>query len=255
MLRAASSKPVGQLRLSGLIDQIQRRLVVPSNPVDVRATLEHVLGRIQLAAVARAPERLSDHLGIWTWFLGEDRLNSIPQPQSSCIAQSRTRASIDEPPSGRPVTEPARIRQWTTAAEHRPRRLHIGSHIEQRIKYGDVIAACGPVQWRLGVGAEPAVGIHIGASRDQTFHYCRAVGEMPWPVGRNVQQRPIALVIAKAGRRKPWMHCEQALKGIKITSLDGLRGCNHTRIVGGNDTNRVLHVWFGRHGCQGISVA
>jgi hypothetical protein len=255
MLRAASSKHAGQLRLSGLIDQIQRRLVVPSNPVDVRATLEQVLGRVQPTALAGTPERLSDHLRTWFWPLAEKGLNSIQQAKCSRIAQPSVRASLDEPLCRCPVTESAGIRQWTTAAEHRPRRLHVGSRIEQRIKYGDVIAACGPVQRCLGVEAVPAVGIHIGASRDQTFHNCRAVGEMPWPVCRSVQQRPIALVIAKAGSCKPWMHCEQALKGFKITSLYGLRGCHHTRIVGGNDANRALHVWLARHGCQGISVA
>ena len=205
--------------------------------------------------MAGAPERLSDHLGIWTWFLGEGNLNSIQQPERSRIAQPGVRTSLDEPPCGSPVAEPSGIGQRAAATQHRSGRLDIGSRIEQRIKHGDVIAACSPVQWRLGMKAEPTVGTDIGASRDQTFHHRRTIAEVPGPVGGCMQQRPIALLVAKAGRRKPRMHSEEALERIKITSLYGRRGFERTRIVGGDYVNRRLHVWLGRHGCQRISVA
>src|SRR5215207_7197236 len=65
VLRPSSSKPCSEIGRGRLIDHIQWGLLVPSDPVEVRASLQQVRGRVPLVAVAGIPEGLSDHLRIF----------------------------------------------------------------------------------------------------------------------------------------------------------------------------------------------
>ena len=116
--------------MSGLIDQIEWRLVIPADPIDVSSTVEEVCGRSHLATVAGTPERLSDHHRIWSRFFGEDCLNPIHQPEGRGVAQPGTRTPLDEPAGSRPVTKSAGIGERAAAAEYGPGRLDVGSRIE-----------------------------------------------------------------------------------------------------------------------------
>ena len=212
VLRASSSKPCSEIGRGRLIDHIQWGLLVPSDPVEVRASLQQVRGRIPLTAVAGTPEGLGDHLRIWSRSFGEDSFDSVQQPEGGSFTQPGTRPSLDESPGRCPIAESTGVGQRAPATEDSSSRLDVGSGIDQRIEHRDVIAARGPVQWRFAVSAEPAVGIHIGASSDQTCHDVRTVGEMPRPVSCRMQQRPVAALIADPGFSEPWVGSEQSLE-------------------------------------------
>jgi len=231
VFRPLRSKPAGQFSFGVLIDEIKRRLLVPSDPVDVRAMSNETLRGSQLASAAGAPKRLSDLLAIRTRSLSEDHLDPIEQPERGGVAQSGGCASFHEPPGGRPVSEAGSIRERSSAAEDCAGCLDIGSCIEQCIEDGDVVAAGGPVQRRLGVMAELAVGIDIATGRYQTSDNRRPVGKVPWPICRRMQQRPIAIGIADAGRREPRVGGEDALERSKIARLYGFGGRHCARII------------------------
>jgi hypothetical protein len=217
--------------LAGFINEIERRFVVPADPVDLRAAVQEILGRSSLATVACIPERHGDHVPIRARFVSEDSLHSIQQPESSGIAQPRTGTSFDESPGRRPVAKPTCIGERAAAAEHSALGLDVSSRIEQRIEYGNVITARGPVQRRFGVRAELAVGVHISSGRDQTFRHRRTIWKVPRPVGGRMQQRPVAVPIANARRRKPWICSEHPLERWEVACLYGLGRRNSTWIV------------------------
>ena len=235
MLRASSSKAGSKIGCGVLIDHIEWRLLIPSDPVDLRASLQQVLGCTPLATVTGTPERLGDHVRIRVRLPGKEGLDSVQQPEGRCIAQPGTCTSLDESSGRCPVAEPARIGEWAPAAEDGSGRLDVSSRIEQCIEHRDVIAACGPVQWRFAVSTEPAVCIHIGASSDQTSHDSRTVGEVPWPVSCRVQQCPVGALIADPCSSEPWVGREQPLQLREVARLYRRRGCDRTRIVGGYD--------------------
>src|SRR5688500_10357674 len=170
MLRASSSKPGSKIGCGVLIDHIEWRLLIPSDPVDLRASLQQILGCTPLATVTGTPKRLCDRARIRFGSLGKEGLDSVQQAEGCCIAQPGMRTSLDESPSRRPVAESACVGEWAPATKDGSGRLDVSPGIEQRLEHRDVIAACGPVQWRFGVSAEPAVCIHIGTSGDQTLH-------------------------------------------------------------------------------------
>jgi hypothetical protein len=96
------------------------------------------------------------------------------------------------------------------------------------------------MQRRLGVRAEPAMGVHISASGNQTLHDRRTVRKVTRPVRGGMQQGPIGIPSADASRGQPWIRTEQPVERIKIASLDGLGGRNRARIIGGHETNGVF---------------
>lgn len=79
---------------------------------------------------------------------------------------------------------------------------------------------------------ELTMGIDVGAGGGETPDNHRTVGKVTWPVGRDMQQRPIAVRVAEAGGRKPRISVEQALEGIKIAGLDSYGGRDDSWIVG-----------------------
>jgi hypothetical protein len=56
VLCALSPKPCSKIRRGGFVDHIQWSLLVPSDPVEVRASLQQVLGRNSLTTMAGTPE-------------------------------------------------------------------------------------------------------------------------------------------------------------------------------------------------------
>ena len=253
MSRTIGSKPLNKIRCGGLIDHIEWCLVVPSEPVDVSASLEQVFGRTPLATVACAPKRLSNHLRIWARRLGKERVHSVKQPEGSGIAQPGMRTSLNESPGRCPVAEPARVGERAATAEDCPSRFDVGSRIKQHIEHGDVITARGPVQRRFGVKAETAVSVHISASSDQAFYHGRTVRKVPRPVGCRVQQSPIAVLVTNPGLCEPWIDGEQPFEPRKIARLYSRRCCHDTRILGGHDGYRIMVTRGAGHGGQPTS--
>lgn len=87
-----------------------------------------------------------------------------------------------------PLLEAACIRQRGTATEHCAGRLDVGTSVEQRVERLDVVATCRPVQGCLLMSStEPRVDLRAGP--DQRRHGHRDVGEVPGPVGGDVEQR------------------------------------------------------------------
>ena len=80
-----------------------------------------------------------------------------------------------------------------------------------------------------------AKGIDIATGRYQTSDNRRPVGKVPWPICRRMQQRPIAIGIADAGRRKPRVGGEDALERSKIARLYGFGGRHCARIISRHD--------------------
>ena len=235
VLRAPGSKPCSEIGRGRFIEHIQWSLLVPSDPVEFRASLQQVLGRTALTAVAGTPEGFGDHLRFWSGSFGENSLDSVQQPEGGSFTQPGACPSLDESPGCCPIAESTGVGQRATATEDSSSRLDVGSGIDQRIEHRDVVAARGPVQWRFAVSAEPAVCIHIGASSDQTSHDNRTVGEVPWPVSCRVQQCPVGALIADPCFSEPWVGSEQPLQLREVASLYRRRGCDRTRIVGGYD--------------------
>lgn len=92
------------------------------------------------------------------------------KPRAAASLSRICAPSLDKRRGRVPVGEPTGISQRRTTAEHGLSGLDVGSCIEHYIKHCEVIAACGPMQRRLGVRAEPAMSVHISASGNQTLH-------------------------------------------------------------------------------------
>jgi hypothetical protein len=105
VLCASISKPCSEIRRGACIDHIQWRLLVPSDPVQVRASRQQIHGCTPLTTMAGTPEGLSDHLRIWARSFGKDSLDSVQQPEGSSLAQSGTRPPLDKSPGRCPVAE------------------------------------------------------------------------------------------------------------------------------------------------------
>src|SRR5688572_26542631 len=106
MFCASSSKPGSKMGCGVLIDHIEWGLLVPSDPVDLSAPRQQVLGCTPLTTVTGAPERHSDHVRIRVGPFGKEGLDAVRQAEGCCIAQSGVRTSLEESPGRRPVTEP-----------------------------------------------------------------------------------------------------------------------------------------------------
>src|SRR5829696_5482380 len=116
MFCASSSKPGSKIGCGVLIYHIEWRLLVPSDPVDLRAPRQQVLSSTPLTTVAGAPERHSDHVRIRAGPVGKEGIDAVQQAEGCCIAQSGVRTSLDESPGRHPVAEPTRVRKRAPAA-------------------------------------------------------------------------------------------------------------------------------------------
>jgi hypothetical protein len=105
VLRASRSKPGREIMRDGFVNHIQWGLLVPADPVEVRAPLQQVLGRTALTTMAGTPEGLSDQLWIRARSFGKNGLDSVQQPEGSSLAEPSTRLSLDESAGRGPVAE------------------------------------------------------------------------------------------------------------------------------------------------------
>jgi hypothetical protein len=112
--------------------------------------------------------------------------------------QRGSRTALDQPVRCLPLSERPGIRERGTVADHAAGRVDVSPGVEQRVQHLDVIAARRPVQRRLGMWPAEA-RVDVGSGLDQGDHGRRAVGEMPRPVRRDMQQRarhPIGIIVA-----------------------------------------------------------
>ena len=115
VLRAPSSKPCSEIGRGRFIEHIQWSLLVPSDPVEFRASLQQILGRTALTAVAGTPEGFGDHLRIWSGSFGENSLDSVQQPEGGSFTQPGACPSLDESPGCCPIAESTGVGQRATA--------------------------------------------------------------------------------------------------------------------------------------------
>jgi hypothetical protein len=105
VLRASSSKPCCEIRRGRFVDHIQCSLVVPSDPVEVCASLQQVLRCIPLTTMAGTPEGLGDQLKIWARSFSKGSLDPVQQPEGSSLAQPGARPSLDQSSGRCPIAE------------------------------------------------------------------------------------------------------------------------------------------------------
>ena len=203
---------------------VQRRLVVPADPVRIGAGPEQELRSAELPAVARLPEGARD-LVVRRRPGGELCRHPVVEPERGGVPELRLRTALDEPARGFPLAESDRVGERRAAADHGSWRLDIGACVEQRIEHLDVVAARRPVQRRLGMRAAVERGIDVGARLDQRRHGGRAVREVAGPVGGDVQQRAAAaLAIAHALRAERRVVAQQPAQHLDLARADRRAG-------------------------------
>jgi hypothetical protein len=105
--------PFGQLVCFAATCGVERGQVVVADPVDVRATLQQVLGRRLLAAVADLPERPGNLDWCRRRRVCEARFEALVQSEGGRVPELDLRAAFDEAAGCVPLSEPAR---WPSAS-------------------------------------------------------------------------------------------------------------------------------------------
>ena len=154
------------------------------------------------------------------------------------MPQAELVAALDESASGVPLTEGGGVVQGSSAADDCAGRLDVRTGVEQRVENLDVVAAGGPVQRGLGVGAVEA-GVDVGAGGDEHADDGGSVGVVAGPVSGDVQQRarhaltPASFgLAAQPGGGEFRVGGEQALELGQLAGADRLGGGDSERVVG-----------------------
>ena len=90
-----------------------------TNPVSVRAVAEQILGRNQLASVARSPESVGHHLCRRRWIAGQVLLNPVHQSERGRLPNRGTGPALNQPACRAPCCESYGVRQGRTSTDHR----------------------------------------------------------------------------------------------------------------------------------------
>ena len=116
----------------------------------------------------------------------EVHFDTVHESESGGVEKARCGASFDQTARGTPLSESNCIGQSRTAAENGTRRFDVRAGIEQCVEGLGVVAARGPMQRRLAVGADERC-VHVGARGDELLDDRTDVWEMARPVRRDVQ--------------------------------------------------------------------
>src|SRR3954465_11359224 len=95
--------------------------------------------------------------------------------------------ALHQPTSRPPLTKCDRVIKGRSPADATPKRFHVSTSINKRVKDLNIIAACRPMQWRLGK-ASSARAVWISTCINKRFDDGRSVGKVAGPVGCDVQQ-------------------------------------------------------------------
>ena len=162
-------------------------------------------------------------------------LDTVDQPKRGRFPSRGRGSSFQQSTRRVPLPERSRVGHGRAAADHRSPGLDVGAGVEQCIQHSDVVAARGPVQWRLGVwAAEPAVD--IGSSIDQRLHDLWPVWEVARPIRCDMQQRAShADLCSERGCRQLRMVGKETLQRGDISTLNGLLCRDGNRFVSRDD--------------------
>ena len=131
------------------------------------------------------------------------------------------RPALDEEPGHLPAPIADGVVERATAGDRCPGGLDVGTTIDQRPGYLDVVAARRPVQRGFGVPAPLHGGVGVGAGLDQHRHDLRAPGEETWPIGGRVQRGPrAALVVHDARGPQASVLPEQLPQALDLSGMD-----------------------------------
>ena len=195
--------------------------------------VEEELGHVARSAVTRAPQRPRHVVGCRRAAIGEVGPYAIEQPERSGLPHRGGRTPLEQSARSVPLPERSGARHRCAAGDHRAACLDVGAGVQQGVQHGDVVTARSPVQRCLGVRAgEPA--IHIRPSGDQRGHAVRAVGQVPGPVGDDVQQgsaHAAPTFRPEVCSRQLGVLGEQFPQPRDVAGLDRLDSCDGARIV------------------------
>jgi hypothetical protein len=118
-------------------------------------------------------------------FVREVGFEAVHEAQGGGLPEGSLGPALDETPGCPPLAESDGVGQGRAAADDRTRGFDVSAGIEQDIEHGDIITACGPVKWRLCVGADDS-SIDVGARRNQRGCDFRTIRKMAGPIGGHV---------------------------------------------------------------------
>ena len=177
----------------------------------------------------------------------EQLLDAIAQTERGGLPERRACPALDQPASRLPLPERRRVGERRAAADHRSARLDVGAGVEQGVERRDVVAAGGPVQRCLGVRAASKAGVDVGSGSDEGRDDGGAVGMVPGPVRRDVQERARhAARVDDPGPGKARVLGEQPLERGRLAGADRGR-CGDGERIAGVEAQRTV-----RHDCRVI---
>ena len=150
-----------------------------THPVQVGAVAEQILGRNQLAPVARSPESVGHD--IWRWITGQVFLNPVHHSERCRLPNRGTGSALNEPACRAPCCKSYGVRQGCTFADYRSWCFYVCAVVQQRIKSVQIIATGGPVKGTLRM-APLKPGAHVGTVSHQRRYSFTDVRKVPRPV-------------------------------------------------------------------------
>jgi hypothetical protein len=86
-LRPTGEQPLDQLTGTALVRNVERRLAVVSDPVQVGATIVKIFCDLSLSTATGIPERIRDLLDGRRWCIRAQAVNPVEKPQRSSLPE------------------------------------------------------------------------------------------------------------------------------------------------------------------------